>query len=197
MQHIILTLVPIVVATILGVTLGIVAHRWSALRPTIMNTTSTMLTIPSLALFALLIGIVGIGNSGPIIALTMYALLPITRNTLSGLESVDPAVVESARGMGMNSRQRLTRIELPNAWPVILTGIRVATQITVGIASIAALIGGGGLGNEILKQGINRIGSPGALYAMLGGTLGILVLAMLLDAMFQLIGRATTSKGLT
>jgi osmoprotectant transport system permease protein len=196
LEHAILVLVPIAIGTALGITLGIVANRHPALRATIMNTTSTFLTIPSLALFGLMIPIVGIGSPPVIVALVMYSLLPITRNTLAGLGSVDQAVVESARGMGMSGNQRLWRIELPNAWPVILAGVRVSTQLIVGIAPIAALIGGPGLGNEIFSQGIRRIGSPGALNAILGGTLGVLVLALLFDLAYRGVEQLTVSEGL-
>ncbi|HEX6254438.1 MAG TPA: ABC transporter permease [Euzebyales bacterium] len=195
LEHIWLVVVPIVLATIIAMVLGIIAHRSSLLRGPIMNTTSLILTIPSLALFAALIPYLGIGNRPVIVALTGYALLPIARNTLAGLQSVDPAMIESARGMGMGNAQRLLQMELPVAWPVILTGIRVATQLTVGIAAVAALIGGGGLGNEIYN-GIRRIGSVGATESIFGGTLAILILALLFDALYQVIGRLTTSKGL-
>lgn len=194
-EHIWLVVIPIVLATLIAVPLGVISHRSSALRGPIMNTTSLLLTVPSLALFALLLPYVGIGNTAPIIALTMYALLPIARNTLAGLRSVDPAVVESARGMGMGGFQRLLQMELPVAWPVIITGMRVATQLTIGIAAVAALIGGDGLGNEIYN-GIRRLGAVGGFEAVLGGTLAILILAILFDTVFQLISRLTTSKGL-
>jgi len=194
-EHIKLVGSSVILAVIIGVSLGILAHRSSLLRNPIMNTLSLLLTIPSLAFFALLLPLVGIGDTAPIIALTCYALLPIARNTLAGLVSVDPAVVESARGMGMSNTQRLLQMELPVAWPVILTGIRVASQLTVGIAAVAVLIGGSGLGDEIYS-GIRRLGSFGAFEALLGGTLAILVIALLLDGLFQLLGRLTTSKGL-
>jgi osmoprotectant transport system permease protein len=194
-EHVVIVGTAVIMAIIIGVTLGIVAHRSTLLRSPVMNTLSLILTIPSLALFALLIPYVGIGNTAPIIALTGYALLPISRNTLAGLRSVDSAVVESARGMGMSNTQRLLQMELPVAWPVILTGVRVATQLTVGIAAVGALIGGGGLGNEIYN-GIRRLGSVGAFEALLGGTLAILVIALLFDSLYLVIGRVTTSKGL-
>lgn len=196
LEHILLVTVPILIGAVLGVLLGVVAHRSPRLRSAIMNTTSTFLTIPSLALFGLMIPIVGIGSPPVIVALVIYSLLPITRNTLAGLTAVDEAVVESARGMGMSGSQRLWRIELPNAWPVILAGIRVSTQLIVGIAPIAALIGGPGLGNEIFSQGIRRIGSPGALHAILGGTVAVLLLALLFDLAYRGVERFTVSEGL-
>lgn len=195
LEHIYLTLIPVLIAVVAGLVLGIAAHRMAWLRQPILSTVSTFLTIPSLALFAILIPIVGIGAQPAIVALTLYALLPIVRNTLSGLFSVDQAVVESAKGMGMGGMKRLVRIELPNAWPVVLAGVRVATLLTVGIAAIAALVGGPGLGNEIFA-GIRRIGSAGALESLLGGTLAIVVLAMLFDLFYLAVGRLTIPRGL-
>lgn len=194
-EHIGLVAATMATAIVIGMVLGVVAHRVSWLRPAILNTTSTLLTLPSLALFALLIPIVGIGFVPAYVALTMYALLPIVRNTVSGLRSIDPAIAESAKGMGMGPARRLTRIELPNAWPVVIAGLRVSTQLVVGIAAIAALVGGPGLGNEIFR-GIRGIGSPYALNAIIGGTLGILVIAYAFDIAFLFIGRMTTSRGI-
>jgi osmoprotectant transport system permease protein len=125
----------------------------------------------------------------------MYALLAIVRNTVSGLNSVSSAVSESAKGMGMGYWQRLLRIEMPIAWPVILAGIRVSTQLTVGIAAVAALVGGDNLGTLIFG-GIRRLGSSGSFEQMLGGTLGIVILAFLFDLLFLGIGRITTSRGI-
>jgi osmoprotectant transport system permease protein len=98
--------------------------------------------------------------------------------------------------MGMGNLQRLWRMELPVAWPIILTGIRVATLLIVGVAAVAALVGGPGLGEELYLRGIRRIGSPGALEALLGGTLAVLIVALLFDLFYQLVGRFTISKGL-
>lgn len=195
-DHIQLTGGAIITAVIIGVALGIIAHRSMLLRGPIINTLAILLTIPSLAFFAILIPIVGIGATPAYIALTAYALLPITRNTVAGLRAVDSAVVESGRGMGLNNRQRLIQMEMPVAWPIILTGIRVATLLIVGIAAIAALVGGPGLGEEIYLNGIRRIGSPGAFDALLGGTLAVLVVAFLFDIVYQVIGRFTISRGL-
>jgi osmoprotectant transport system permease protein len=195
-EHAGLVAASLAVAVVLGLALGIIAHRVSWLAPAILNTTSTFLTIPSLALFALLIPLVGIGFTPAWIALVMYALLPIVRNTVSGLYSVDQAVVESAKGMGMGGATRLVKIELPNAWPVVLAGVRVSTLLIVGIAAIAALVGGPGLGGEIFQNGIRRIGSPGALDALLGGTLAIVVLALLFDLLYLAIGRLTIPRGI-
>lgn len=194
-EHIQLVLASVGLAVVVGVPLGIVARRSAVLRPAILNTTATFLTVPSLALFALLIPVVGIGNTAPIIALFLYALLPIVRNTVSGLRSVDPAIVESAKGMGIGSLGRMTRIELPLAWPVILTGIRVSTLLNIGIAAIAVLVGGGGLGNEIFR-GIRSLGSPFAPNLVFGGTLFIIGIAVLFDIFYLVLGRLTTTRGI-
>lgn len=128
-------------------------------------------------------------------ALALYALLPIMRNTVVGLRSVDPAVVEAGRGMGLSRGQILRTIELPLAWPVIITGLRVATQILLGIAAIGAAVNGPGLGNLIL-EGLSRAGTPFAVHLTLQGTLGIVVLAVLFDLCFAFLARFTTSRGI-
>ncbi|MGH3992400.1 MAG: ABC transporter permease, partial [Pseudonocardiaceae bacterium] len=150
----------------------------------ILNVTSTLLTIPSLALFALLIPFVGIGTSAPLVALFLYALLPIVRNTVSGLRSVDPAIVQSARGMGVGALGRLLRIELPLAWPVIISGIRVAMLITISIAVVAALINGPGLGKP-LQSGLARLGAVNSFNEVITGTLGCLVVAAGFEVIFR------------
>jgi len=193
--HAEVVLVSLLIATVLGVTLGILIYRREQVAEGVLAVTSTFLTIPSFALFGLLVPILGLGWSPTIFALVMYALLPIVRNTVVGLRSVDPAIAESAQGMGMGRGERLWRIELPLAWPVILTGMRVSTLIIVGIAAVAAFVNGPGLGSDIF-QGISRIGSAVALNQVLGAVLGIVVLAVLFDGFFALVGKLTTSKGL-
>ncbi|MFE0374901.1 ABC transporter permease [Streptomyces inhibens] len=184
-----------VIATLLGVFLGVVTYRseWAGNLAT--TTTATVLTIPSLALIGLLIPIVGLGVAPTVIALTLYGLLPVVRNAIVGLRGVDPALVDAAKGIGMSRAARLFRVELPLAWPPILTGIRVATQMLMGIAAIAAFASGPGLGNEIFR-GIASLGSANALNQVLAGTLGIAVLALLFDAAYVLIGRLTISRGI-
>ncbi|MFI6561487.1 ABC transporter permease [Streptomyces sp. NPDC050534] len=184
-----------VVATLIGVLIGIVSYRteWAASLATM--TTSTILTIPSLAMIGLLIPLVGLGVAPTVIALTLYGLLPIVRNAIVGLRGVDPSLVDAARGIGMSRLLRLVRIELPLAWPPILTGIRIATQMLMGIAAIAAFASGPGLGNEIFR-GIGSLGSKNALNQVLAGTLGIVILALLFDAAYVLLGRLTISRGI-
>lgn len=194
-EHVVLVLIAMGIALVVGLPLGIVAHRNGFARGPILNVTSFFLTVPSLALFGLFIPIFGLGSPPAIAALTLYALLPIVANTLAGLSSIDPAVIKSARGMGMGSTRRLLQIEMPLAWPVIITGIRVSTQVVIGIAAIAALVGGPGLGQEIFR-GIRSMPNANAPNLIYGGTLAVVVLALLFDAAFVLIRRLTTSRGI-
>ncbi len=183
-----------VVATLIGVVIGVVTYRseWAGNLAT--TTTSTILTIPSLAMIGLLIPIVGLGVPPTVIALTLYGLLPIVRNSIVGLRGVDPSLVDAAKGIGMSRPMRLVRVELPLAWPPILTGIRVSTQMLMGIAAIAAYASGPGLGNEIFR-GIGSLGSKNALNQVLAGTLGIIILALLFDAAYVVLGRLTIPRG--
>jgi osmoprotectant transport system permease protein len=163
--HAIVVAISLAIAIVVGVTLGVLVYRRERAADVALAITSTFLTIPSLALFGLFIPIFGLGYKPAVVALVMYALLPILRNTVTGLRSVDPAVAESAQGMGMSARERLFRIELPLAWPVIIAGLA-------------------------------RIGGANALNLVLGGTLGIILLALLFDTFFNLLGKLTTSKGI-
>jgi len=195
LQHIAIVGVSVLLCSVIGIGLGMATYRTERPREIVLAVTSAFLTIPSFALFVLLIGPLGIGTRPVIVALTMYGLLPVVRNTITGLREVDPATIESAQGMGMNRRQRLLRIELPMAWPVILTGVRVTTLILVGIATIGSIVDGPGYGNFIF-DGLARVGSPVAVNLVLAGMLGVIIVAMLFDAAFTLLGRITTSRGL-
>lgn len=184
-----------VVGTIIAVSVGILVRNRPFAREVALGIASVMLTIPSLGLFVMLIPIVGIGFWPPFIGLTIYSLLPIMRNTVAGLNGVDQAVLESARGMGLSERQRLWRIELPLAWPVIVTGIRVSVLLISGIAAIAALVGGGGLG-VFINNGLGRLPLPGSMEAIWTGTLLIIFIALVIDTLFLLFRQATTSAGI-
>jgi osmoprotectant transport system permease protein len=193
--HALVVAISLAIDIVIGVSLGVLVYRRETAANVALAITSTFLTIPSFALFALFIPIFGLGYTPAVVALVMYGLLPILRNTVAGLRSVDPAVAESARGMGMNARERLIRIELPLAWPVIITGIRVSTMLLMGIAAIAAVVNGPGLGEDIFA-GLARVGSATALNLVLDGILGIIVLALLFDTFFNVLGRLTTSRGI-
>jgi osmoprotectant transport system permease protein len=184
-----------VVATVLGVLIAVASYHseWAGNLAT--TTTATILTVPALALIGLLIPIVGLGVPPTVVALTLYGLLPVVRNAIVGLRGVDPTLVDAATGIGMSRPARLLRVELPLAWPPILTGIRVSTQMLMGIAAIAAYASGPGLGNVIFR-GLASLGSANALNQVLAGTLGIIVLALLFDAAYVLIGRLTIPRGI-
>lgn len=149
LQHIYLSLSATLCAILIGVPLGVWITRQPKVRGFILGITNITQTIPSLALLALLIPLLGIGIKPTIVALTVYALLPITRNTFTGINSVPEASLEAAEGLGFTSWQRLRLIEIPLALPIIMAGIRTATAMTIGITTIAAFIGAGGLGDFI------------------------------------------------
>jgi osmoprotectant transport system permease protein len=153
-EHVVLVLVSTALAVAIGVPLGVALTRRPRLARPVLGFANVVQTIPSLALFGFLIPmplIGGIGARTAIAALVVYALLPILRNTYAGIASVDPAVIESATGLGMTPRQRLRLVELPLALPVVLAGVRIATVVSIGLATIAAAIGAGGLGVLIYR----------------------------------------------
>jgi osmoprotectant transport system permease protein len=195
LQHIAIVGISVVVCTVIGIALGVATYRTNRPREIVLAITGSFLTIPSFALFILLIGPLGIGSTPVVVALSMYGLLPVVRNTITGLREVDPATVESAQGMGMTPRQRLLRIELPMAWPVIIAGIRVTTLILVGIATIGSIVDGPGYG-DLIFDGLARVGSPVAVNLVLAGMLGVIAVAILFDAAFTLLSKLTTSRGL-
>lgn len=195
LAHAIVVVIALLVATLIGVTLGVAVYGRARAASLALAVCGTFLTIPSFALFGVLVPILGLGYAPTVVALVMYSLLPILRNTIAGLRGVDPAVIEAARGMGMGASQRLLRIELPLAWPVIVAGLRVATILIVGIAAIAAAVNGPGLGEDIFA-GLARTGTPTAVNLALGGTLGVIVLAVLFDSFYVLLSRLTTPRGL-
>lgn len=186
--------IAVVLATIIGITLGVLTYQRERPREIVLAMSGAMLTIPSFALFILLLGPLGLGARPVIAALTAYGLMPIIRNTVTGLNGVDPAIVEAARGMGMTRLQRLRKIELPLAWPVIITGIRVTTLVLLGIAAIGWIVNGPGYGDFIFT-GLNRVGTPVAVNLVLAGTLGVIILAILFDLVFYAVRRLTTSEG--
>jgi osmoprotectant transport system permease protein len=195
-QHLLLVLVALAIGTALGLLLGVVVARRPFAREAVLQTAGLILTVPSFALFPLLFGLVGrLGTAAVLPGMVLYSLLPIVRNTVVGLLSVDAAVVESAKGVGMGPVRRLLRVELPLAWPIVLTGVRVSGVLLVGIAALGTLVGGPGLG-ELIFGGLRVIGSPNAANLALAGTLGVVVIAVVLDLGFLVLARLTTSKGL-
>jgi osmoprotectant transport system permease protein len=186
-EHLLLVLNAMLLAIAIGVPLGILLTRRARARPWLLGFASIMQTIPSLALFGFLVPlpfIGGIGRRTAIVALTLYALLPILRNTLLGITGVDASVRESAVAMGMTARQILWQVELPLAAPSIVAGLRLATVATIGTATIAAAIGGGGLGVFIFR-GISMVDTP----TVLAGALPAAAMALLADGGLEWIER--------
>ncbi|HEY9290339.1 MAG TPA: ABC transporter permease [Microlunatus sp.] len=194
-QHASLVLQAVIIATVIAVALAILVLRVPRLSGIANAVSAIGLTIPSFALLGLLIPLIGIGWQPALIAVVFYAILPILRNAVVGLQGVEPALVESARGMGMNPIRTLLRIELPLAWPVILAGIRISMQMSFGIAAIAAYVLGPGLGTYIFT-GLSSLGGAGATAAALTGTIGIVIMALIVDGLLVLLARATTSRGI-
>ncbi|MBZ5704252.1 MAG: ABC transporter permease [Acidobacteriia bacterium] len=179
LEHLWLVGVSTVFAVLIGIPLGVLITRWPALNKPILGSANIIQTIPSLALFGFLLPAPWIGERADrlaILALTLYALLPLIRNTYTGIKGVDPAVVEAGRGMGMTDRQLLFQVELPLALGVIIAGVRVAAVISVGLATIAAAIGAGGLG-EYIFRGLAMVNNQ----VILAGAIPAALLAILAD----------------
>lgn len=194
-EHFIAVAMAVGIATVLGVLLAVLVYRSDRAVTMLLVATSTLFTVPALAYFGVLLAIIGLGWTPAIVVLVIYALLPIVRNTVTGLREVDPAIVRAATGMGMGRRARLVRIELPLAYPVILSGVRVSTVLIVGIAAIGAWISGPGLGGELFS-GIGAFPSVRARPQIIVGTVGIVIVALVLDALLALLTRLTTPRGL-
>jgi osmoprotectant transport system permease protein len=187
LEHLTLVVIAMAFAILIGVPLGMFVVQRPALRRIALGVASILQTIPSLALFGFLIPIPfigGIGRRTAIVALVLYALLPILRNTYVGLTGIDPAVLEAAEAMGMTNAQILWRVRLPLALAVILAGIRTATVITIGVATIAAAIGAGGLGTFIFR-GVAMVSDA----VILAGAIPAALLAILADLLLGLLER--------
>ncbi len=183
-QHLVLVVLSTGAAALVGIPLGVVLTRRPAWRPPVLGLAGVFQTIPSLALFGILIPIFGIGFWTAITALIVYALLPIVRNTYTGIAGVDPAIREAGRGMGMTDAELLRLVELPLAAAVILAGVRVATVVSVGVATIGAAIGAGGLGVYIFR-GVAVVDDT----LILAGAIPAALMALAADGLFALLER--------
>lgn len=195
-EHVSIVGVAIGLAILTGVPIGILITRSRRIADNVLYVAAIVITIPSIALFGIMIPILspighGIGYVPAVIAVLLYAQLPIIRNTYAAINNVDPALREAARGMGLTWMQRLREVELPLAVPVIMTGVRVAVVMNIGVTAIAAYIGAGGLGTFI-SRGISQT-DPRQLVT---GALAVSVLAIVADFTLQGLQRAMTSKGL-
>ncbi len=146
-------------------------------------------------MYVLLLSVIGLGWPPVLVALTLYSLLPIVQNTVVGLRGVDASIVEAATGIGMSRARTVMRVEFPMAWPIILTGVRTSVLLLVSTAAIGAIVRGPGLGNSIY-DGLNRIGTPSALYAALSGIAGVVIVGVTFNFAFLFIAKLTTSRGI-
>jgi osmoprotectant transport system permease protein len=194
-QHVTIVGVAVGAAILAGVPLGIAITQNQRVADIVLYIAGIIMTIPSIALFGVMIPILSLINQGigylpAVIAIFLYSQLPIVRNTYTAIKSVDPALREAARGMGMTSWQRLRRVEIPMAIPIIMAGIRVAVVINIGIAAIAAYIGAGGLG-MMIRAGISQT-DPRQLIA---GALAVSVLAVIADYGLLALQKCLTPRG--
>lgn len=194
-QHFSLVVQSVVLATVIAIVIAALVHRSETGRGIANSVSAVGLTIPSFALIGLMVAPFGFGVAPAVVVIVFFATLPILRNAVVGLANVDPALVESARGLGMGRLGIFLRVELPLAWPVILSGVRISAQMVMGVAAVAAYVLGPGLGGFIF-QGLSRLGGAGATESVITGTVGVVLLALILDLILLGIGRLTTSKGI-
>ncbi|RXT03547.1 ABC transporter permease [Ammoniphilus sp. CFH 90114] len=190
-EHIQLSLVALLIAILISVPIGIFLTRNQKLASPVIGFASLCQTIPSLALLGFMIPIMGIGWTPAIVALTIYGLLPILRNTYTGIMNVEKSMKEAGVGMGMTSAQVLFKVELPLALNVIMAGVRTATVMIIGVATLASLIGAGGLG-DLIFRGIAMV-SPELILA---GAVPAALLALIFDFVLERTERAVTPRGL-
>ncbi|WP_370544314.1 ABC transporter permease [Frondihabitans sp. VKM Ac-2883] len=194
-QHLSLVIQCLVLAVILALVIAALVYRsrtWSA----VANGVSAVgLTIPSFALIGLLIAPLGFGVVPSVVVVTFFAALPVLRNAVVGLNEVDPSIVESARGIGMSKFRTFLTVELPLAWPIILTGVRISAQMVMGVAAVTAYALGPGLGGFVFS-GLSRLGGANSLQSVVVGVVGVVVLALVLDLLLLGLGRLTISRGI-
>ena len=190
-----LVLLVMALVSITAIITGLIVWKSTTASEVVTSFWSIIFTIPSLAMFIFFIGPFGLGWLPAVIALVLYGQLPVVRNTIVGLRSVEPAIMESAAAMGMRPLTILRKIQFPLAWPVIIVGIRVSAMLIFGISAIAAYVGGPGLG-DYLFSGLANLGSFNSMNQTLVGAFGITLLALIFDGVFVLIRRVTTPRGL-
>lgn len=191
-EHIKISSIAVSISTIIGVIIGIIVTRYRKASAPIIGISGIIYTIPSLALFGMLIPFTGIGMKPALIALILYSQLALIRNTYVGIVNIDPMIREAGKGLGMTGWQFLTMVEMPLALPVIMAGIRTAAVMNIGTATIAAYIGAGGLG-WLIFRGIASVNTE----QILAGAIPVTLLAIGVDYFFLLIERILTPKGLS
>ncbi|WP_068270752.1 ABC transporter permease [Aldersonia kunmingensis] len=194
-QHASLAFQTVLVGSLIGILIAVAVYRLPLAAALTLTSSRVALTIPSLALLAILLVPFGLGVIPSFIMLAFFATMPVIGNAIVGLRSVPASVIESARGIGLSRWRILVTVEFPIAWPVILTGIRLSTQMIVGVAAIVAYVLGPGLGSLIFN-GLARLGGANALEMAMTGTILIVIIALVFDALLVLVGRFTIAKGL-
>jgi osmoprotectant transport system permease protein len=189
-RHLELTAIALALAALTGIPLGVILSRERWLSGPVLAVVSAIYTIPSVALLGFMIPLFGIGPRPAIVAIFLYALLPIVRNTFTGIQQIDPAAVEAARGMGMTDAQILRRVTIPLALPFLLAGVRTSTVLSVAVATLAALVGARGLGTFVF-QGIDMTNTR----MILSGAVPIAGLALTLDGLLALVERWVAPHG--
>ncbi len=189
-EHLYIVLVSMAATIVIGLPLGILAYTNRRVRKVVLWTVDLLQTIPALALLGIIMVLFGAGKLTVMIGLLLYSLLPVVQNTFLGLNNVDPAIKEAACGMGMSKIYRLIHVELPLAFPLIFTGIRIATVTAIGVAVFATFVGGGGLGS-VIYRGIHIQN----MQLILSGTLSLMGMAVLFDAIMAIIEKKLYSRG--
>lgn len=190
-DHIELTLLAVLFAVLIGIPLGIISNRFKKIKVPILGGANIIQAIPSIALLGLLIPLFGIGEIPAIIAVTLYSLLPIIKNTNTGIRNIPPELNQVAKGIGLTTWQRLYKVQLPLALPVIMAGIRISAVTAVGLVTLAAYIGANGLG-KLVMSGISSMNTG----KILAGALPACILALVIDALFSIIEKLVTPIGL-
>ncbi len=194
-QHMSYVVQSLLVGLVLGLIVAVLCYRSTNWTGTANAGSAMAMTLPGFAAYGLVSGIMGSGVAAAVVVLVYYGMMPILRNAVVGLRGVDPALIESAKGMGMSRSATLLRLEIPMAWPVIMTGVRVSAQMMMGTAAIAAYVSGPGLGTEIF-QGLSQLGGVDATERVVVATVLIIILAIILDLILGFIARLTTSRGI-
>lgn len=196
LEHIWIVFLSLLIAAVIAVPAGIFISRHDRIAPKVINTANILMTIPSIALFGLLLPVLslfghGLGKVPAITALVLYSQLPILRNTYTGIKNVPPSLVDAGKGMGMGTWKRMREVDLPIAMPVIIAGLRTAAVMNIGIAAIAAYIGAGGLG-IFIQQGIARVYEE----MILAGAILVAFLAVFVDLFMAFLEKILTPRGL-
>jgi osmoprotectant transport system permease protein len=195
LEHMQLSVIAVVLATAIGLPLGIITSRIRWLASLVMNITEVLQTIPSLAMLAFIMMLFGLGNTTLVIALVLYSLLPIVRNSYTAITRVDQGLIEAGIGMGMTRLQLLRQVQLPLALPVILAGVRVALVTAIGIATLGVLIGSGGLGG-LIWMGMRNVETQKGVNMILSGAIPAALLAILCEVIVGKFENAVTPRRL-